>query len=88
MRTTNANLEHAVDRLNRIAERDRNPDKPTVGSFVLSRAYGGVSLHEMSNERGGVRSVFRCGHVPKARMLALIEAFTDGMEVENRRANP
>lgn len=47
-----------------------------IGNFHLSGAYGGVSLHEMTTDGGGVvRDVFRCGHVPKRELAGLIDAY-------------
>lgn len=36
-----------------------------IGNYHLSMAYGGVSLHRIMNNQGGVDDVFRCGYVPK-----------------------
>lgn len=54
--------------------------KANVGNYHLSGAYGGVSLHQMSNESGGVRDVFSCGHVPKRSLFDRMHAYLRGLE--------
>jgi hypothetical protein len=51
-----------------------------VGNYHLSHAYGGVSLHQMSNLGGGVRDVFSCGHVPKRNLCDRMFAFLAAKE--------
>ena len=70
-RITRKDLEGAVNLLNRITGNEPEPyrkenDKwvANIGNFHISGAYGGVSLHQMVNEGGGVRDVFYCGHIP------------------------
>lgn len=50
-----------------------------VGNYHISHAYGGVCLHRMSNEHGGVSDVFFCGHVPKRDLFERMHAFLTGM---------
>jgi hypothetical protein len=52
----------------------------TVGMYYIDGAYGGVELHRMVNESGGVSDVFRVGHVPKRDLYRLMHAFLDGIE--------
>lgn len=49
------------------------------GNFHLSGAYGGVSLHEICNESGGVHDVFSCGHQPKRDVYDRMQAFLAGL---------
>jgi len=46
----------------------------------LSHAYGGVCLHRMYNEGGGVTSPLSTGHIPKRELLGLLHAFINGIE--------
>jgi len=46
-----------------------------VGNYHISGAYGGVSLHQMSNESGGARDVFSCGHITKRDLYNRMRAY-------------
>lgn len=86
-RITDVQLESMIKRLNRVTGNAETPYvkrgekyEAQVGCYHLSGAYGGVSLHQMDNKSGGVRDVFRCGHVPKRDLYNRISAFIDGLE--------
>lgn len=49
------------------------------GTFHLSQAYGGYSLHRMASDRGASIDVFGCGHVPRRQLHGLIRAFSQGI---------
>lgn len=51
-----------------------------VGNYHLSCAYGGVALHQLSNDRGGVRDISGKGHVPKRELKDFLDGFLQGME--------
>lgn len=53
-----------------------------IGNYHLSGAYGGVALHRMENESGGVSDVFRCGHVTKRDLSNRISAMLAGIEAK------
>lgn len=87
MRITDRDLLAVVERINRIT------GSPTetyikagdryvaqIGNYHLSHAYGGVSLHRMMNESGGVENVLGCGHVPKRDLYDRMQAFIRGLE--------
>jgi hypothetical protein len=88
MRVTNLQLEAVVERINRVTGADqssytRGADgklRANIGNYHLSFAYGGVSLHRMMSDGGGVEDVFRCGHIPKRELLNRMHAFIDGLE--------
>lgn len=46
-----------------------------VGNYHISGAYGGVCLHQIATESGGVRDVFSCGHVPKRDLYNRMTAY-------------
>lgn len=80
-------LNAQVEMLNRIQDTPqesyvrkdgRNIAQP--GNYHISGAYGGYSLHQMSNEGGGVRDVFRCGHIPARELSERISAYVRGLE--------
>ena len=60
--------------------------KAQIGCYHLSHAYGGVSLHRMHNEGGGVEDVFGCGHVPKRELSERMFAFLKGLEAAEQKA--
>ena len=87
-RITIANLQAVVDRINRLTgspttpwrrEGDRN--RANIGNYHLSQCYGGVSLHRMANESGGVTTPLGLGHVPKRELYYQLHAFLRGLEV-------
>lgn len=87
-RITNKQLESMVDYLNKITG---NPTQPyskvgekyqaQIGNFNISGAYGGVALHQIMNEGGGVTDVFNCGHMPKRELYNRISAYIKGIDV-------
>lgn len=86
-RITIANLQAVVDRINRLTgspstpwrrEGDRN--RANIGNYHLSHAYGGVCLHRMANEGGGVTAPLGLGHVPKRELYEQLHAFARGIE--------
>jgi hypothetical protein len=86
MKVTLADLNRAIDRLNR---RTGNPLEPytrtgdivksNAGCFVLDGAYGGCKLSQIV-EGGGQRDVLRVGYKSKRDTYNLIHAFVDGIE--------
>lgn len=87
-RITIANLEAVVSRINRLTgspstpwrrEGDRN--RANIGNYHLSQCYGGVSLHRMANESGGVTTPLGSGHVPKRELYEQLHAFARGLEI-------
>jgi hypothetical protein len=86
-RITRKDIDGAINYLNRITGNDAEPyrkegDKwvANKGNFHLSGAYGGHSLHQMSNDDGGIRDIFNCGHVPMRELYDLIHAYIKGIE--------
>lgn len=83
-RITDKYLDAIVDRLNRNTGSPAAPyidGKAQVGNYHISHAYGGVCLHRMHNESGGVLSPLSTGHIPKRELAGLMHAFIAGMEV-------
>jgi len=88
MRITEKMLQRKVDYLNKLTDQPETPwtrneqgeMKSNIGNFHLSHAYGGVCLHQMTNTRGGVRSVFNQGHQPKRVLFDQVCAYIDGIE--------
>ena len=87
-RITIANLEAVVDRINRITgspatpwRREGERNRANIGNYHLSHAYGGVCLHRMANESGGVNTPLGSGHVQKRELYDQLHAFVRGIEV-------
>jgi hypothetical protein len=81
-RVTEKQLQAVVDRLNRITGSPMEPyldGKAQIGNYHLSHAYGGVCLHRMFNDGGGVSSPLSIGHVPKRELLNLMHAYICGL---------
>ena len=82
-RITEKHLQAIVDRLNRITGSPAAPyieGKAQIGNYHLSHAYGGVCLHRMHNEGGGVSSPLSTGHITKRELQGLLYAFISGIE--------
>jgi hypothetical protein len=83
-------LEPIVARINRIFKMPATPYTKNaegkftanIGNFHLSQAYGGVCLHRMVNEGGGVSDVLQSGHVSKRELLNRMFAFLRGIELK------
>lgn len=92
MRVTIKDLQSIVDRINRITNSPmepytKTPDgkyKANVGNYHLSQAYGGVDLHRMSNEAGGVYTPLNCGHVSKRELQKLLFSYISGLTEERK----
>jgi hypothetical protein len=82
-RVTEKQLQAIVDRLNRITNSPMEPyieREAQIGNYHLSHAYGGVCLHRMFNEGGGVSSPLSTGHISKRELMGLLYAFINGIE--------
>ena len=88
-RITERDLEAVCKRINEVTGNPAETYKKEgekyiaqLGNYHLSYAYGGVSLHRMDKEGGGVSDVFGCGHTTKRdlynRMQAYISGYCDG----------
>jgi hypothetical protein len=81
-RITEANLQAVVDRINRMTNSPTSPyvgNKAQIGNYHLSHAYGGVCLHRMATDGGGVSSPLIIGHVPKRDLYHAMFAFIAGL---------
>lgn len=82
IRITEKHLQAVVDRLNRITGSPVAPyidGKAQIGNYHISHAYGGVCLHRMHNEGGGVSSPLSTGHITKRELAGLLHAFIAGI---------
>lgn len=88
-RITDKQLDALALWLNELTD---NPIQPyvdgtaQVGNYHISHCYGGVNLHQMANESGGVRDVISCGHVPKRELYNLIHAYIKGLNTKELAA--
>lgn len=86
-RITDSMLENRVKRINKLTNspltlysKVDGKNVANVGNFHLSRAYGGVCLHRMCNESGGVRTPIISYHTTKRHLYDLMNAWIDGIE--------
>ena len=86
-RITDKHLQALCDRINRVTGSPMAPyaldtvkgkHVAQIGNYHISHAYGGVSLHRMVNEGGGVSNVFGYGHVRKRELYDAMHAFLTG----------
>lgn len=79
-RITQKDLERVCERLNQKAGFEK-VEWNTIGSYKIDGAYGGVSLHKVTSEGGGITDVFSCGHVPKKDLYYRMQAFLAGSRI-------
>lgn len=87
-RITESMLQKKIDLLNQVAGRPTKPythnaDGKLVaneGNFHVSGAYGGWTLHCMSNESGGVTSPLNCGYISRRALYDLVCTYIAGWE--------
>jgi len=85
-RITDSMLNSRVKRLNELTNSPLEPysqidgrSVANIGNFHLSHAYGGVCLHRMCNESGGVRTPIISYHTTKRHLYDLMNAYADGI---------
>lgn len=87
-RITDKHLQALCDRINRVTGSPMVPyaldtvkgkHVAQIGNYHISHAYGGVSLHRMVNDSGGVSSPLGYGHVPKRELYERMQAFIAGI---------
>ncbi len=87
-RITDKHLQAVCDRINRITKSPMEPwaldpvkgkHVAQIGNYHISHAYGGVCLHRMVNEGGGVSSVLGYGHGTKRELYERMQAFIAGI---------
>ena len=52
-----------------------------IGNFHLSLAYGGVCVHRMDNDGGGITEPIWSGHISKAKAENKMRAYLRGLEM-------
>lgn len=88
MRTTEKMLQNQVDYLNELMGTPKKPwtsengkTRSNIGNYHLYFAYGGVCLHQIMNEGGGVKTPIGGGCVPKKELYQKLTAFIEGIEL-------
>lgn len=89
-RITEKQLQAMVDYLNKLSgftpdaklwnRGDDNLNHATIGMYCIHHAYGGVSLHRIVTDGGGVSDVFNRGHVTKREFYDMMCAYIRGIE--------
>lgn len=87
-RITDKDLQAVVNRINRTTNSpsesytkdEVGKYNACIGNYHISYAYGGVSLHRMMSEGGGVNDVFNSGHIPKRELYERMQAYLRGIE--------
>jgi hypothetical protein len=88
MRTTKAHLESLVTRLNEVtgnpletySKDDTGHFKANIGNYHIYEAYGGVQLHRMVNDDGGIRVMSENGCTTKHDLYTQIQMLLKGIE--------
>jgi len=92
-RITLKTLQAVVDRLNVLTNsplkayaKDANGKYVAqIGNYSISQAYGGVNLERMVNVYGGISNPWSTGHMPKALLCSLLQAYMSGIDDERDR---
>jgi hypothetical protein len=90
-RITEKMLNLRVKRLNQITNSPVEPYTKneegkyiaSIGNFHLSHAYGGVCLHRMHGEGGGITTPIISYHTTKRNLYDRLNAFIDGIQFAN-----
>jgi hypothetical protein len=89
-RITEKQLEALVSWINELTNSPatsytRTDDKLTanIGNYHLYFAYGGVNLHRMTNEGGGVNTPLGGGTRTKRELFNQLHAFINGLRAKN-----
>jgi hypothetical protein len=81
-------LNAQCERLNRVEgapltaySKEESTGKYTanIGNYHISQAYGGYSLHRITNAGGGVSNPLSVGYVPARELSGLLSAYIAGM---------
>lgn len=84
-RITERDLKNLVDRINNLTGSPAVPwvdGKAQIGNYHLSHAYGGVCLHRMHTEGGGVSTPLLSYHAPKRELYQSMQGFIAGLEAK------
>lgn len=87
-RITEKQLESLCDYLNTITNspatyggrNEAGQFKANIGHYHISHAYGGVCLHRVSNEGGGVNTPLLSYHATKRELFNAMHSFIKGLE--------
>ena len=90
-RVTEKQLEYKVKLINQLTnsplepytKNDQGQYKSNVGNYHLSYAYGGVQLHKMCNNGGGVSTPLNTGYTTKRELYTALNSFIVGLEAKN-----
>lgn len=93
-RVTEKQLKNLVEWLNDITNNAQEPYskqedgsyKANIGNYHLSFAYGGVTLHQMVSDGGGVTTPLGGGYFTKRELDAKLRAFIAGIELCKKSA--
>lgn len=97
-RITDKDLDALAAQLNKLTNSPATPyatdavtgrNRACIGNYHISHAYGGVCLHRMSNESGGVSCPLTQYHAPKRELYDAMHAYINGFEVgaEHQKRN-
>ena len=85
-RITNSQLETLCDRINSLLNapktaytRNGNSSKANIGHHYIDSSYGGVCLHRMNNEGGGVTCPLVEYHVTKRELYNSMKSYISGL---------
>jgi len=89
-RVTEKQLEYKVKLINEITnsplepytKNDEGKYKSNIGNYHLSRAYGGVQLHKMCNDGGGISTPLNTGYTTKKELYVALNSFLIGLEIK------
>ena len=90
MRTTIERLENQVRLLNNMLGLPETPYTkadgryvPNIGNLHISQAHGGVELHQMYNDSGGVSNISQNGHVSKPELDTFLQGMIAALRLTN-----
>jgi hypothetical protein len=86
-RITEKQLESLIEYINKLTNSPQEPysridgkTSANIGNFHLYHAYGGVNMHRMSNNGGGVNTPVGGGTRTKRELYNELQSFIRGLE--------
>mgnify|MGYP000185205220 FL=1 len=94
-RITQKHLEYKVKLINQTvnaplepySKNEQGQYKANIGNYHLSYAYGGVQLHKMCNDSGGVNTPLYTGYTTKRELYTALDCFLKGLETKKEVIN-
>lgn len=83
-RITPSHLNIIIEKINTLTNHDIcliTNGKTNMGHYHLDYAYSGVELHQIMNEKGGIKVISEGGYITKSKLYEQLVMFQKGIEL-------